>query len=198
MGSTFALLAFFFFFALPPFCRPHKSVQKSLQIPLGAEGGAAGLLGVRQLEHVAQRPAVFPWLVGAAPDILFFMWTQARFVASFPRAGPSLQGWAAFSHPLFSYCLITKCACGKGKWKATPSSTAGEPICRHPLFRIATRPPVAQTGFALEPLWAHTGWTPETFLGQHTWKFLPLQRCNLHGRGRPWIRVCGVQCFLSF
>ena len=29
--------------------------------------------------------------------------------APHPRAGPSLQGWAAFSHPLFSYCLITMC-----------------------------------------------------------------------------------------
>ena len=44
LGSTFALLASFFFFVLPPFCRPHKSVQKSLQIPLGAEGrlGSSG------------------------------------------------------------------------------------------------------------------------------------------------------------
>ena len=35
------------------------------------------------------------------------------------------------------------------------------------LFCIATRPPVAQMGFAFEPLWAQTGWTLENFLGQH-------------------------------
>ena len=52
-----------------------------------------------------------------------------------------------------------------------------------PLFCIATRPPVVQTGFALEPLWAQTGWTPETFLGQHPCKFLPLQRFTFMGDG---------------
>ena len=49
-------------------------------------------------------------------------------------------------------------------------------------------PPVAQAGFALEPLWAETGWTPEKFLGQHHWKFLPpegptFMGSSCHGSG---------------
>ena len=34
---------------------------------------------------------------------------------------------------------------------------------------------MAHTRFALEPLWAQTGWTPETILGQHPCKFLRLK-----------------------
>jgi len=57
-----------------------------------------------------------------------------------------------------------------------------------PLFCIAARPPVAQAGFALEPFWAETGWTPKKFLGQHHWKFLPpegptFMGSSCHGSG---------------
>ena len=48
---------------------------------------------------------------------------------------------------------------------------------------IATKPAVVQTGFALEPLWAQTGWMPETFFGQRPGKFLPLQRFTFMGDG---------------
>ena len=57
-------------------------------------------------------------------------------------------------------------------------------------FALLPRPPVAQTGFALEPLWAQTGRTPaRNILGTTSLEISAASKIYLHGRWLPWIKV---------
>ena len=57
---------------------------------------------------------------------------------------------------------------------------------------------IVANGFCIGTLVGADGLDARNILGTAYLEISAASKIYLHGRWRPWIRVCGVQCFLSF